>query len=107
MEIKDYSLAMSDLNEALKLSAAHHYARAESSVQESYALLYSHLKNYTKEAIALKRHNFIDDSIRKAEEAQLIAKLNVQDSVQTKKKLSTASYKRAYKTNSPKRIASI
>ena len=107
MEIKDYSLAMGDLNEALKLAVAHHYSRAESAIQESYALLYSHLKDYTKEAIAMKRHNFIDDSISKAQQAQLIAKLNAQDSVQGKKKLSTVSYKRAYKANSSKRIVSI
>jgi tetratricopeptide (TPR) repeat protein len=107
MEIKDYSLAMGDLNEALKLSTTHHYPKAESAIQESYALLYSHLKEYDKEAIAMKRHNFIDDSISKAEQTQLLAKLNVQDSAQSKKKLTTVTYKRVYKVNSSKRIASI
>jgi tetratricopeptide (TPR) repeat protein len=107
MDIKDYSLAMRDLNEALKLSSTHHYARAESAIEESYALLYSHLKNYDKEALAMKRHNFIDDSIRKAENAQLIAKLNAQDAVQNKKKINTISYRRTYRGTSLKRIASI
>jgi tetratricopeptide (TPR) repeat protein len=107
MDIKDYSLAMTDLNEALKLSAVNHYPKAESAVQQNYALLYSRLKDYTKEAIALKRHNDIDDSIKKAELAQLTAKLNAQDSVQSKKKLRTISYKHTSKTNSSKRIASI
>jgi len=107
MEIKDYSLAMGDLNEALKLSAVNHYPKAESAVQQSYALLYSRMKDFTKEAIALKRHNTIDDSIRRAELAQLTAKLNAQDSVQTKKKLSSISYRHTSKTNSSKRITSI
>jgi len=107
MDIKDYSLAMSDLNEALKLSMANHYPRAESAIQQSFALLYSRLNNYTKEAIAIKRHDFIEDSIRRAEQAQLVARLNAQDSVQSKKKLSSISYKHTYKGNSAKRIASI
>ncbi|MDB5011091.1 MAG: hypothetical protein JWQ06_1880 [Mucilaginibacter sp.] len=107
MEIKDYTLAKRDLNEALKLSAVNRYPRGESVVQQSYALLYSHLKNYTMEATAMKRHNFIEDSLRKGEEAQLIAKLNTQEIAQRKKKFSTISYKKVYKTNSSKRTASI
>ncbi|MDB5109571.1 MAG: hypothetical protein JWR67_685 [Mucilaginibacter sp.] len=107
MEIKDYTLAKRDLNEALKLSAVNRYPRSESVVQQSYALLYSHLKNYTMEAAAMKRHNFIEDSLRKGEEAQLIAKLNTQEVAQRKKKFSTISYKKVYKTNSSKRTASI
>jgi hypothetical protein len=107
MDIKDYTLAMRDLDEALKLSSTNHYARAESAVEQNYALLYSRMKNYTKEAIALKRHNFIDDSIRRNEEAQLLAKLNTRDSLQVKKKVNTISYRKPYKGNSLKRIASI
>jgi tetratricopeptide (TPR) repeat protein len=107
MEIKDYKLAMRDLNEALKLSTTNHYAHTESAVQQSYALLYSRMKNYPKEAIALKRHNFIEDSIRKSEEAHLIAKINTQDSLQNKKKVRTIINKKVYKVNSTKRIASI
>jgi tetratricopeptide (TPR) repeat protein len=107
MDIKDYSLAMTDLNEALKLSTTSRDPRAESRVQEKYALLYSHLKNYTKEAIAMKRHDFIEDSIKKGEEALLIAKLNAKDSVQTKKKLNTVPAKKTYKPNYSKRIASL
>jgi hypothetical protein len=107
MEIKDYSLAMNDLNEALNLSTTNHYPRVQSTVQESYALLYSHLKNYTKEAIALKRHNLIDDSIRRAEEAQLTAKINAQDSLQAKKKVYSTVSRKTYKPNYSKRIASL
>jgi len=89
------------------LSAAHHYPKAESIVQQNYALLYSRMKDYTKEAIAIKRHNFIEDSIRRAELAQLTAKLNAQDTAQSKKKLPLISYKHTSKTNSAKRIVSI
>ncbi len=88
-DIKDYNLAMRDLNEALKLSTNNHFARTEAKVQESYALLYNKMKNYTKEAAALKRRDFINDSIAKAEQAQL-AKMIAADSAQIKKKLITA-----------------
>jgi hypothetical protein len=47
------------------------------------------MKNYTKDAAALKRRDFINDSIRKAEKAQL-AKIAAADSAQSKKKLLTA-----------------
>jgi tetratricopeptide (TPR) repeat protein len=106
MEIKDYKLALRDLNEALQLSTVNHYPKTESAVQESYALLYSHLKNYPKEAQALKRHDFIEDSIRKAEIAQLMAKSSKQDSVQAKKKVSPTLTRKVYKSSSRK-IASI
>ena len=107
MDIKDYSLAMGDLNEALKLATVNHYPKAESAIQQSYAILYSRLKDYTKEAIALKRHNYIEDSIKRVELAQLTAKLNARDSVQSKKKLNLISYRRTYKTSLSKRTTSI
>jgi tetratricopeptide (TPR) repeat protein len=107
MDIKDYSLAMRDLKEALQLSSSKHYAMAEASIQESFAVLYSHLNEYGKEAIATRRHDQILDSLRKVEEAKLVAKVNAQDSVQRKKKLNLISYGKAYKTNSLKRIASL
>ncbi len=44
MDIKDYSLAMGDLNEALKLSVDNHDPRTESKVQLNYALLYNRMK---------------------------------------------------------------
>jgi tetratricopeptide (TPR) repeat protein len=107
MDIKDYSLAKGDLNEALALSKVNHYPKVESTIQVNYALLYSHLKDYTKEALAIKRHNIIEDSIRKAEEASLTAKIKSQDSVQSKKKVFTTASKKVYKTNYSKRIASL
>jgi tetratricopeptide (TPR) repeat protein len=107
-DIKDYTLAMRDLNEALMISSKNHYPQQESEVQLHYALLYNVMKNHTKADIALKRHNAIEDSIRKAEEARLMAKMNTKDSLQqVKKKFYTISNKKLYKTASLKRIASL
>jgi hypothetical protein len=98
---------MRDLNEALQLSVNNHYARNESAVQESYAMLYTRIKDYSKAAVALKRHNFIDDSIRKSEETALIAKAKTKDSLLIKKKLNISNNKKLYKTLSSKRMASL
>jgi hypothetical protein len=107
-DIKDYSLAIRDLNEALAISSKNHYPKQESQVQLHYAMLYNIMKNYAKATIALKRHNAIDDSIKKDEEARMMAKVNMKDSLQLmKKKLYTISNKRSYKINSSKRIASL
>jgi hypothetical protein len=107
-DIKDYTLAMRDLNEALSISSKNHYPLQESEVQLHYALLYNVMKNYPKADLALKRHNAIDDSIRKAEEARLMAKLNTKDSLlQAKKKVYMISNKKLYKSSSSKRIASL
>ncbi len=105
MDIKDNSLAMRDLNEALQLSVDNHYPSIEAKVQESYAMLYHRTKNYAKEAIALKRRDFLNDSITRAEQA-LLAKANTQDTVQGKKKLLT-SQKVVMKAASSKRMASL
>jgi len=106
-DIKDYNLALGDLNEALQLSTNNHFVRTESAVQQSYAMLYMHMKDYPKAAIALRRHNFIDDSIRRSEEASLLAKLKTSDSLQTKKKFYTSSNRKLYKNSSSKRVASL
>ncbi len=106
MDIKDYSLAMRDLNEALKLSIDNHDPRAESNVQLNYALLYNRMKDFTKGKIALNRHNFIDDSIRKAELA-LIAKNAATDSAEFKKKVLTKTAKKTDRQASSKRIAAL
>jgi tetratricopeptide (TPR) repeat protein len=103
MEIKDYRLAMRDLDEALKLSKTNHYATDESKIEEGYVLLYTHLKNYTKADIAAKRRDFINDSLLKGEQS-LIAK--TQDSLQVKKKVFTIKRK-PLKTSSSKKIASL
>ena len=106
-DIKDYDLAMRDLNEALTLSVNNHYSRNESAVQESFAILYTRTQDYDKAAAALKRHNFIDDSIRKSEEAALIAKAKAADSVQSKKKVFTSNNKKLSKSASSKKTASL
>jgi len=85
-DIKDYTLAMRDLDEALGISSQKHYAQLESQVQLHYALLYNTMKNYSKAAIAMKRHTAIDDSIRKAEEAVMIARQKIADSIELAKK---------------------
>jgi hypothetical protein len=103
MEIKDYTLAMRDLDEALTLSKANHFAKVESTVQESYVLLYTHLKNYTKADIAAKRRDFIEDSLLKNAEV-LVAK--TQDTLQVKKKVYPISRKLS-KASYSKKIASL
>ena len=106
MDIKDYSLAMRDLNEALKLSVDNHDPQTESEVQLNYALLYNQMKNPKKGKLALDRHNFIDDSLHKAELA-LAAKYAAADSAAIKKKASVKVAGKAYRTTSSKKIASL
>jgi hypothetical protein len=105
-DIKDYTLAMRDLSEALTISSKNHYPQQESEVQLHFALLYNVMKNYTKASIAMRRHDAIVDSVKRDEEARLMAKLNSKDSLQqVKKKLYTISNKKLYKASSSKRIA--
>jgi len=85
-DIKDYSLAMRDLNEALSISSKKHYPQLESQVQLNYAILYNNMKNFGKGAIAMQRHDAIDDSIKKAEEAVMLAKQRAIDSAELAKK---------------------
>jgi tetratricopeptide (TPR) repeat protein len=106
-DIKDYDLAMRDLNEALTLSVNNHYSRNESAVQENLAILYTRTQDYDKAAAALKRHNFIDDSIRKSEEAALINKAKAADSVQNKKKVFSSNSRKLSKNVSSKKTASL
>src|SRR6185312_1818235 len=99
-DIKDYSLAMRDLNEALSLSSKNHYAQQESQVQLTYAMLYTSMDNRAKAAVALKRHTIIDDSIKKAEAKLLMAQLKKADSIErAKKKLYMISSSKSYVVN--------
>lgn len=108
MDIKNYTLAMRDLNEALKISSKANLPHLESATMQNYALLYSRLKNYPKEEAALRRRDAIEDSIRRNEEAKLTAKVTKQDSAQqAKKKLYTLNNKKLYKASSPKKITSL
>ena len=101
-DIKDYSLAMRDLNEAMKLADSSREPKTAAMVQLGYVMLYNNMKNYSKADIALKRYNFINDSIQHNTDAKLAA---VADSVQHKKKLYLTSSRRASKTSSSKKIA--
>jgi hypothetical protein len=113
-DIEDYTLAMSDLNEALKLSITHHYPKIESEVLKNYAMLYNRVKNYPKEAVMLKKRDSLNESIRKDERARLMASMNAQaliqkrklDSLQ-KKKVYTYNIRKSYKNNSAKKIVSL
>ena len=101
-DIKDYSLAMQDLNEALNLAGKD--PKTQARVQLSYVLLYNNMQNYAKADIALKRYNFINDSMRHGEEVKKEAKIaSASDSVQRKKKLYLTSNKRLSNTNSSKK----
>jgi hypothetical protein len=110
-EIKDYKLAMNDLNEALQLSVTHHYQKMELDILKDYALLYSRLRNYPKEELMLKKRDSLEESIHKKEEARLLARV---DSVQkkkldslSKKKVYSSNTKKLYKNNSSRRMASL
>ncbi|MBK0378758.1 hypothetical protein [Mucilaginibacter segetis] len=109
MDIKDYSLAMRDLNEALRLSTKNKMPLLESDVQRYYSFLYNRMKDYKKGDIALKRSIFIKDSIKKDEALKILA---VQDSIKNRqdsinKKKVYASNKKSYKLNDAKKIASL
>lgn len=101
-DIKDYSLAMRDLNEAMKLADSSHEPKTAAMVQLGYVMLYNNMKNYSKADIALKRYNFINDSIQHSADAKLAAST---DSVQRKKKLYLTSSRRSSKTSSSKKTA--
>nr|WP_294944602.1 hypothetical protein [uncultured Mucilaginibacter sp.] len=73
MEIKDYKLAMRDLNEALSLSIANKMPEMEANVQKNYGYLYNRMDNPGKGAVALKRADVILDSIKKQEAATMLA----------------------------------
>jgi len=101
-DIKDYSLAMQDLNEAQNLAGKD--AKTQARIQLSYVLLYNNMQNYTKADMALKRYNFINDSIRHGAEVIKEAKIaKTADSVQRKKKLYLTSNKRLSNTSSSKK----
>jgi len=114
-ELKDYTLAMGDLNEALQIAQANHYQKTESEVLKNFALLYSRLKNYPKEEAVLKKRDSLEESIRKDEEAKLTASLAQKDSiekkkadsVQIKKKVFTSNTRKLYKGNSTRKVASL
>lgn len=114
-DIKDYTLAMRDLNEALDIAIKNKDPKNESTVQVAYAGLYRTMKDYDKATIAIKRHEAIDDSIIHKAELERLALVNKQDSVQikkqdsviVKKKVYTSNYKRGSKLSSARHIVSL
>jgi tetratricopeptide (TPR) repeat protein len=110
-DIKDYNLALRDLNEALQLSINIHSPKTESQVLKNYALLYHRLKDFPKEAMVLKKRDSLEDKMRKTEEAQLAAQNVLQkkklDSLQNKKKVYSSNIRKLYKNNSSRKIASL
>ena len=110
--IKDYSLAMKDLNEALTLAEKKHDLRNQSLVLKNFGFLYSRLKNYPKEEAVLKKRDSIEVLIFKKQTALMVAKVAVQDSVQrkrqdsviSKKKMYTSNYKKLYKGSLNKKV---
>lgn len=108
MAIKDYSLAMQDLNEAVTLAKQNHLSKQEALVQQSYAMLYTKLDKPSKAAEALKRHDAIEDSSIKAADSTRLVAVKVQDSTQqAKKKLYTSVNKKPSKNSSAPKTASL
>ncbi len=114
-DIKDYTLAMGDLNEALQLSITNKLPKTEVDVLRDYALLYSRLKNYPKAAIMLKKRDSVEQGIQKAEDAKQLAILTTKDSLQkkkldslqNKKKVYTSNIHKPYKSGSARKLASL
>jgi hypothetical protein len=108
-EIKDYKLAISDLNEAWQLSVINHAPKKELDVLKSYALLYSNLQDYPKEEMFLKKRDSLIDSIRKADEARLAkaAALKKKQEALIKKKQYLASLKKLSKSSSTQKATSL
>ncbi len=85
-DISDYSLALRDLHEAWELSIKKHMPQQASLVQLSYARLFAQLNEPVKSAIALKRHHDIDDSLLKANNKILLARLHTDELIAAAKK---------------------
>jgi tetratricopeptide (TPR) repeat protein len=85
MDIKEYKMAMRDLNEALSMSVATRTPKMEAIVQQNYGYLYNRMGDPKKGDIALKRADLINDSIKRDEEARLAAIQMPGDSIVVKK----------------------
>ncbi|MEO6149033.1 MAG: hypothetical protein ABIN95_01860 [Mucilaginibacter sp.] len=103
-DIKDYSLAMRDLNEALALSNAQKSATTEAVVQKNYAKLYTKMNKKSKAALSLKKSKSITDSVRLSN-AKALAKINAPDTSKAKKKYTAA--KKVIKVSPSKKLAAI
>jgi hypothetical protein len=108
-EIKDYTLAMGDLNEALQLSINKRAPKTEIEVLKSFSLLYSNMQDYPKEEMVLKKRDSIVDSLRRADEAQLAkaAALKKKQDALAKKKQYLATLKKPSKGSSQPKVATL
>lgn len=101
-DIKDYKLSMRDLNDALNLSLKTHDPKKESIVQVGFAELYRKMNDYDKAAIAIKRHEFLDDSLNQVT-VDSVAQVNVAKTIEIKKKDSILAKKKVYTSNLKRR----
>ncbi|MDB4920398.1 hypothetical protein [Mucilaginibacter sp.] len=114
-ELKDYTLAVGDLNEALQIAQANHYQKTELEVLKNFALFYSRLKNYPKEEAMLKKRDSLEERMRKDEVAKLTASLASKDSaekkkadsIQVKKKVYTSNTRKPSKSGSVRKVATL
>jgi tetratricopeptide (TPR) repeat protein len=72
MELKEYKMAMRDLDEALRWSVGNKIPKLEAVVQQNYAYLYNRLKDYDKGDAAEKRATEIAQQIQQDEEKGII-----------------------------------
>lgn len=109
MDIKDYKLAMRDLNEALTLSTKNNLPQMEATVQKNYGFLYNRMKDFEKGDIALKRADAILDSIKKDQETKMLAMQAAQDTTVKRdtglmKKKAVAVNRKVLKKATPKKV---
>ena len=112
MELKEYKMAMRDLNEALKWSTANKLPALEAVVQQNYAYLYNRQKDYEKGDAAEKRATEIAQQMQRDETKPVIITFDnspVKDkkpAVSKKKKVLVAAKKPA-KAIPVKKLASL
>lgn len=82
---KDFQLTQGNLDEAMQLSIKYQYLKIQLEILKKYALLYSRMKNYPKEAIMLKKYDSLAKKIQNDEARALIVK-NAKDNTLKKKK---------------------
>ncbi|QHS57431.1 hypothetical protein GWR56_18475 [Mucilaginibacter sp. 14171R-50] len=113
MELKEYKMAMRDLNEALKWSTVNKMPALEAVVQQNYAYLYNRLKDYEKGDIAEKRASEIAAQLQRDDELKAVTitfdNSPVKDTkpAATKKKKANIVVKKSSKAVSAKKLASL
>ncbi|MCQ6957471.1 hypothetical protein [Mucilaginibacter aquariorum] len=112
MELKEYKMAMRDLNEALKWSTANKLPALEAVVQQNYAYLYNRLKDYDKGDAAEKRATEIAQQMQRDETKPVIITFDnttVKDKkpVVSKKKKALVATKKPAKVIPVKKLASL